>query len=105
MIFYQIQPEFKKVDINIADIKEFGVFNKWSYRKDNTFKKFIKCGYVVTDKKIEVSHKEIIQLKKILKEKNIVFHVKRKTPIFATKQTVHGLEQRKSINWDYTIKE
>lgn len=103
-INFYLNEELKQKTLNIKEIKEFGVYNKWSHRKDGTFKKFIKYGYIIQNgEKIETPHSEIIRLKKELKSNNIKFKVKKKLPIFANKKTVHGTEQRKSINWDYII--
>lgn len=88
---------------NEDDVIEFGIYNEWAYRKDNSFKKFIKKGYVILKggHKLEVIPAIIIELKKSFKKRNKPYTLKSKAPIFATKKTRFGMEQRKSINWEW----
>ena len=99
-IYNRENQEFEDIKINTNEVEEFGIYNKKSWNKNGTFKKFDKVAYVdikTTGKRLTSYHMDIItELKQGLKgcyqmSKNNDYEYK-------------NHDERKCTNWTYRIK-
>ncbi len=93
---------FEDVEVNPEDVTKFGIINKEVPRRDGSFKKWHRIGYFTLNGKLNMClSSQITELKTIHKGKLII----EKIPQFAWKDTKYGAQERKAIDWDYTVKQ
>ena len=91
---------FQETELNPELVKEFGIMNHTARKKDGSFKKFYKVGYICTNPNGEmfslVRVEDIKELKIILKGKFTIAK--------STQEQNFDLIKRKATDWTYTVK-
>lgn len=87
--------------IKEQDIKSFGIVHDISTRKDGSFKKFVKRGYVQTGEHVYFG--VMLSQVKTIREAFKGRIQTDKQAISAKKFTKYGVSERKAINWEFRI--
>ena len=104
LIHYTVRSEegisFQETELNPELVKEFGIMNHTARKKDGSFKKFYKVGYICTNPNGEmfslVRVEDIKELKIILKGKFTIAK--------STQEQSKNFDLRKATDWTYTVK-